>query len=178
MVKLSEVSVGKEFIFEIGPEKKEWYVEYAKTSGDKNPIHRDHDYAVKVGLKGVISHGLLSLAIMSRFISDLAEDGKVIEISGEMRGSVRAADMLINKIIVESIDGNQVSLKFEQFSITKVKIEKDGVIVKKFEAEEAGWVSEKDIERGFIKTEETPEGTLTYRERLATPGTAIIELID
>ena len=40
------------------------------------------------------------------------------------------------------------------------------------------YISEKDIKRGLVKTKEVSEGTLTYRERVATPGQAIIELFE
>jgi hypothetical protein len=50
--------------------------------------------------------------------------------------------------------------------------------VKQFEAGERGYISEKDIERGLVKTKEVSEGILTYRERVATPGEAIIELFE
>ena len=53
-----------------------------------------------------------------------------------------------------------------------------GNIIKQFEAGERGYISEKDIERGLVKTKEVPEGILSFRERIATPGTAIIELFD
>ena len=51
-------------------------------------------------------------------------------------------------------------------------------MVKQFEAGERGYISDKDIERGFVKTKEVKEGTLTYRERVAIPGSAIIELYE
>jgi hypothetical protein len=50
--------------------------------------------------------------------------------------------------------------------------------VKQFEAGERGYISEKDISRGLVKTKEVAEGILTYRERVATPGTALIELFE
>ena len=56
--------------------------------------------------------------------------------------------------------------------------DKNGSLIQQFEAGERGYVSEKDIERGLVKTKEVEEGTLTYRERVATPGTAIIELFE
>ena len=62
---------------------------------------------------------------------------------------------------------------------TKVDIkDSEGNIVEQYEAGERGYISEKDIERGLVKTKEVPEGILTYRERISTPGTAIIELLN
>jgi acyl dehydratase len=39
---------------------------YAEASGDPNPIHVDEDFAKKVGLPGVILHGLYSMAQVAR----------------------------------------------------------------------------------------------------------------
>jgi acyl dehydratase len=38
---------------------------YAEASGDVNLIHLDDDYARKVGLPGVIAHGMLQMGIMA-----------------------------------------------------------------------------------------------------------------
>lgn len=42
-------------------------VRYAAASGDVNPIHWDHDAAVEAGLPGVIVHGLLTNAWITRY---------------------------------------------------------------------------------------------------------------
>ncbi|MHA1338489.1 MAG: MaoC family dehydratase [Promethearchaeota archaeon] len=179
MVKLSEIEVGKEFYFEYGPINRETIKNYGLASGDKNPIHMNDDFATNVGkLNGVIAHGMLSFGIMIRFLSDLVGDGKIIKVGGEMRGMVRPGDTYHIKYIVKEINGNQVKFDIIEESKTKIRIEKDGQIIKKFEAEERGWISEKDIKRNLIHKEETPEGTLVYRQRLAIPGWAIVELVD
>jgi acyl dehydratase len=45
---------------------------YAEASGDPNPIHFDADFAEKVGLPGVILHGLWSMAQVARAHTDVA----------------------------------------------------------------------------------------------------------
>jgi|SRR5687767_2655523 len=45
---------------------------YAEASGDPNPIHFDADFAGKVGLPGVILHGLWSMAQVARAHTDAA----------------------------------------------------------------------------------------------------------
>jgi len=42
---------------------------YASASGDFNPIHLDEDAARRVGLEGVIAHGMLSMAFLGQFVS-------------------------------------------------------------------------------------------------------------
>ena len=45
---------------------------YAEASGDPNPIHVDEEFAKKVGLPGVILHGLYSMAQVARAHTDVA----------------------------------------------------------------------------------------------------------
>ena len=42
---------------------------YADASGDYNPIHLDEQAAQKVGLEGVIAHGMLSMAFLGQFVN-------------------------------------------------------------------------------------------------------------
>ncbi len=156
--------------------------QYAKASGDTNPIHINEAVAKAAGLKGVIAHGLFSFGFISKLFEDFLEHGKygnIIEFNVEMRGFVRVGDKLLTEATVDKIEGKRVYFNIKQTSFTNVDIkDKNGVIVKQFEAGERGYVSEKDIERGLIKTKELEEGILTYRERIAIPGNAIIELND
>ncbi len=43
---------------------------YADASGDQNPIHQNEEFAVSVGLPNVISHGMLTMALVGKFVSD------------------------------------------------------------------------------------------------------------
>jgi acyl dehydratase len=45
---------------------------YAEPSGDHNPIHVDNDFAVKVGLPGIILQGLCSMAFAHKAVLDNA----------------------------------------------------------------------------------------------------------
>ena len=44
--------------------------EYAKASGDYNPIHLDAQLAKKVGLPNVIAHGMLIMSYLARSITN------------------------------------------------------------------------------------------------------------
>jgi acyl dehydratase len=46
---------------------------YAAASGDPNPIHTDPEFAAKVGLPGVILHGLWTMAQVARAHSAVAD---------------------------------------------------------------------------------------------------------
>ncbi len=49
-------------------------IRYAKASGDYNPIHVDEEAARRVGLDSIIAHGMLSMAFLGQFITQLIDD--------------------------------------------------------------------------------------------------------
>jgi acyl dehydratase len=55
-------------------------VRYAGASGDFNPIHWNERFAREVGLPGVIAHGMLTMALAARLVTEWAGDpGAVVE---------------------------------------------------------------------------------------------------
>ncbi|MFX1279648.1 MAG: MaoC family dehydratase [Promethearchaeota archaeon] len=182
MVKISDLKVGQVLKSEFDGITRELLQQYAKASGDTNPIHTNDAVAEAAGLKGVIAHGLFSFGFISKLFEDFLEHGicgKIIEFQVEMRGMVRVGDKLVTEAIVDKIEGKRVFFNVNQITFTNVDIkDKNGKIIKQFEAGERGYISDKDIERRLVKTKEVEEGTLTYRERVATPGNAIIELFE
>ena len=47
-------------------------VAYANASGDLNPIHQDEAFAKSVGLENVIAHGMFTMALAGRYVSEIA----------------------------------------------------------------------------------------------------------
>jgi acyl dehydratase len=45
---------------------------YADASGDQNPIHQNEEFALSVGLPNVIAHGMLTMALVGKYVSDWA----------------------------------------------------------------------------------------------------------
>jgi acyl dehydratase len=62
--------------------------EYADASGDPNPIHLDPEVARAVGLPDTIAHGMLTLALAARAVSDWTGDAEVVELGGRFTGMV------------------------------------------------------------------------------------------
>jgi acyl dehydratase len=57
--------------------------QYADASGDQNPIHQDEAFAKSVGLPDVIAHGMLTMALVGKYVSDAAGgSAKVLEFGG------------------------------------------------------------------------------------------------
>ncbi|MCP4763339.1 MAG: MaoC family dehydratase, partial [archaeon] len=178
-VKIADIKVGQVIKNEFNQINRDLLKKYAKASGDSNPIHTNDIVAEKAGLKGIIAHGLFSFGFITKLFEDflnLGKDGKLIKTDVDMRGMVRCGDLLVTEATVTTIEGKSVTFDLKQSTITNVDIKKDGVVVKQFEAGERGYVTEKDIARGLVKTKDVDEGILTYREKVVTPGTVIIEL--
>ncbi|MHA1294047.1 MAG: MaoC family dehydratase [Promethearchaeota archaeon] len=180
MVKLSEIKVGDIIKNEFSQITRELLRKYAKASGDTNPIHTNDAIAERAGLKGVIAHGLFSFGFATKLFEDwlnYGEFGELIEIDLDMRGMVRCGDLLITEATVSKVEGKKVYFEMKQTTITNIEIkDKDGNIIKQFEAGERGYVSEKDKALGLIHEKDVDDGTLIYRERMATKGHAIVEL--
>lgn len=180
MVKIADMKVGQVIKNEFDGITRDLLRNYAKASGDTNPIHTSDEIAERAGLKGIIAHGLFSYGFITKLFEDFLEYGKfgtLIETKAEMRGMVRCGDLLITEAKITKIEDNRVYFDVTQTTVTNVDIkDRDGNVVKQFEAGERGYISEKDIEKGLVKTKEVDEGILTYRERIATPGSAIVDL--
>jgi acyl dehydratase len=85
---------------------------YAEASGDFNPIHLNEEAARRVGLDGIIAHGMLSMAFLGQYISGLiASDPQALLASLKVRyvSMVRLGDTLTCQGVVKNIavaDGN------------------------------------------------------------------------
>jgi acyl dehydratase len=59
---------------------RESLVRYAGASGDFNPIHYRDDVAERVGLPGVLAHGMLTMGIaVETLIEWLGDSGRILE---------------------------------------------------------------------------------------------------
>ncbi len=181
MVKTADIQIGQVIKNEFDQISRELLKTYAKVSGDTNPIHTNDIIAEKAGLKGVIAHGLFSFGFITKLFEDFLDqerDGKIIRINIDMRGIVRCGDLLVTEAIISKTEGKRIFFDIKQTTYTNVDIKKNNKIIKQFEAGERGYISEKDIARGFLKQKEVDDGILTYRERVSMEGNAIIELYE
>jgi acyl dehydratase len=68
-------------------------VRYAGASGDFNPIHWNERFATKVGLPGVIAHGMLTMALAGRAVAGwVGSPDAVIDFSVRFRRPVPVPD--------------------------------------------------------------------------------------
>jgi acyl dehydratase len=52
----------------------EWLKEFARVSGDYNPIHQDEAVAKSMGLPGVIAHGMLTASLLHSRANEAIQD--------------------------------------------------------------------------------------------------------
>lgn len=75
-------------------------VDYANASGDQNPIHQDETFAKSVGLPDVIAHGMLTMGLAGKYLSDISGSQNVIEFSAKfIKPVVVPADVDVSLII-------------------------------------------------------------------------------
>ncbi len=79
-VRLADVEVGAELPERTFPVTRADLVRYAGASGDFNPIHWNQRVATSVGLPDVIAHGMFTMALAGRAVTDWAADpGALVE---------------------------------------------------------------------------------------------------
>jgi acyl dehydratase len=66
------IKVGDEIASRVFWIDRELLKKYADASGDQNPIHQDEAFAKSVGLPDVIAHGMLTMALAGKFVSEWA----------------------------------------------------------------------------------------------------------
>jgi acyl dehydratase len=79
-IKFADIAVGTELPPARYPIDRLTLVKYAGASGDFNTIHWNERIATEVGLPNVIAHGMLTMAMAVRVVTDWVGDpGAVIE---------------------------------------------------------------------------------------------------
>ena len=88
---------------------------YADASGDQNPIHQNEEFALSVGLPNVISHGMLTMALAGKYVTEWAGgSANVREFSARFIKPVivpagEKVDLTVMATVTEA-DGNTVKL--------------------------------------------------------------------
>ena len=88
---------------------------YADASGDQNPIHQNEEFALSVGLPNVISHGMLTMALAGKYVTDWAGgSANVREFSARfIKPVIVPAGEKVDLIVVATVsevDGKTVKL--------------------------------------------------------------------
>ena len=88
-------------------------VAYAGASGDMNPMHTDEISAQKAGLPSVFGHGMFSMGLLGRALTDWAGVGNLAEYRVRFTKQTWPGETLTTRIVVtgksESADGKRVT---------------------------------------------------------------------
>ncbi|MEO5665561.1 MAG: MaoC/PaaZ C-terminal domain-containing protein [Nocardioides sp.] len=80
-------------------------VQYAGASGDFNPVHSDDVNAREVaGLPGVFAHGMLTMGMTGRVVTDVFGVARVEHFGGRFTAQVWPGDTLIARATVDAIN--------------------------------------------------------------------------
>ena len=123
------VHIGSARMIEVGNilEEKIFYLDramlkaYADASGDQNPIHQNEDFAVSVGLPNVIAHGMLTMALVGKFVTDWAGGSAAVkEFSGRFVKPVivpadHKVDLTVSGVVTE-IEGDRITVELKASS--------------------------------------------------------------
>ena len=104
-----------------GPITRQQLVDYASASGDYNKLHFDEAFAKKAGLQGPIAHGMLVMAMVGSYITDMVKDGELKSFKIRFAGMTNENDVLTFKgKVVKVYQENQENfVEIEVSSITQ-----------------------------------------------------------
>lgn len=84
--------------------------QYAEASGDFNPIHLDDDYARRMGLKGSIAHGMLTMAQLGAMLTDwIGQEGMITHLESRFEGMVYAGEEISFSGVVREREGRTLT---------------------------------------------------------------------
>jgi acyl dehydratase len=100
-----DLSEGREFSAVVVENlKRTQIVQYAGASGDYNPIHTDEVFATQVaGYPSVFAHGMLTMGLTGRMLTDLVGDGRLTRFGGRFTAQVWPGDDLTATAVVEAL---------------------------------------------------------------------------
>jgi acyl dehydratase len=75
-------------------------VRYAGASGDFNPIHHDEKFSVRAGNETVFAHGMLSMGLMGKMLTDWVGDGNLRNFRVRFVNRVWPVDTVAYKAVV------------------------------------------------------------------------------
>ena len=117
------VHFGGARMIEVGSvlEEKVFYIDramlkaYADASGDQNPIHQNEEFALSVGLPNVIAHGMLTMALVGKYVTDWAGGAAAVkEYSARfVKPVIVPADQKVDLTVsatVSEITGDRISI--------------------------------------------------------------------
>jgi acyl dehydratase len=123
-LKSSELTEGQQFSAVVVENlSRTQIVQYAGASGDYNPLHTDEVFATEVaGYPTVFAHGMLTMGMTGRMLTDLVGDGRLTRFGGRFTSQVWPGDDLTTTATVEAVhEGDEPTV-----DLTVVTTNQDG----------------------------------------------------
>ena len=80
---MTKLEIGQELAPKTFTINRKLLIAYASASGDQNPIHQDETFAKSVGLPDVIAHGMLTMALAGKYLSEISGSQNIIDFSAK-----------------------------------------------------------------------------------------------
>jgi len=97
---MTKLEIGQELAPKTFIINRKLLIAYASASGDQNPIHQDETFAKSVGLPDVIAHGMLTMALAGKYLSEISGSQNVIDFSAKfIKPVVVPADVDVSLIV-------------------------------------------------------------------------------
>jgi acyl dehydratase len=101
-------------------------VMYAGASGDYNPMHTDDVYAREAaGYPGVFGHGMLTMGMTARALTDWVGDGRLVRYGVQFRAQVWPGDALTARVTVTALrdEGGQALVDLDVVTVNGQGVE-------------------------------------------------------
>jgi acyl dehydratase len=107
---MTKLEIGQELAPKTFTINRKLLIAYANVSGDQNPIHQDETFAKSVGLPDVIAHGMLTMALAGKYLSEISGSQNVIDFSAKfIKPVVVPADvdvaLIVSGKVTEVVNG-------------------------------------------------------------------------
>jgi acyl dehydratase len=118
-VDYDQLEVGSALPEQRFPVQRANLIRYAGASGDFNPIHWNERFAKTVGLPDVIAHGMFTMAVAARVVTDWVGDpGAVVDYGVRFSKPVvvpdeGGAELVVGGTVVGKLAGNRVEVELE-----------------------------------------------------------------
>ena len=93
-------------------------VQYAGVSGDYNPVHTDEVFAAHAGFPSVFAHGMLTMAMTGRAVTDWLGEGNLTRYGARFRKQVWPGDRLLVTAEVEEIRADGSGQRLADLTVT------------------------------------------------------------
>ncbi|MGG4168143.1 MaoC/PaaZ C-terminal domain-containing protein [Rossellomorea vietnamensis] len=120
MTTLLSLHVGAKLpLVELDPVSRIDLIKYAGASGDFNPIHTIDEEALKLGLPGIIAHGMWTMGNVSKLFSPHYDEGFIKDYSVRFKGMVMLNDVIT--LGAEMVDRQDNLLHFNVIATNQVE---------------------------------------------------------